>query len=153
MPEAGGANIEIAQHLNEPEKRSKVKTPRRTEILEIFEAVVLALVAVSTAWSGYQAARWDGQQSLLYGRSSKLRIEVQGMELRGNQIAPAGPMAMPDSCGQKTRPSRCLEIIAQRTLMKSGPRGLLPVEIPSILNICCEPIARCPVDFYAASLS
>jgi len=37
--------------------------------------------------------------------------------------------------------------------MKAGPRGLLPVEIPSILNICCEPIARCPVDFYAASLS
>ena len=55
-------------------------------------------------------------------------------------------------CGQKTRPGHCLEIIAQRTLMKSGPRGLSPVEIPSILNICCEPIARCPVDFYAASL-
>src|SRR5258705_117773 len=37
-----------------------------------------------------------------------------------------------------------LKSFAQRTLMKSGPRGLLPVEIPSILNICCEPIARCP---------
>ena len=58
----------------------------------------------------------------------------------------------PFSCGQKTHPGRCLEIIAQRTLMKSGPGGLLPVEIPSILNICCEPMARCPVDFYAASL-
>src|SRR5258708_3519416 len=56
-------------------------------------------------------------------------------------------------CGQKTHPGRCLEIIAQRTLMKSGPGGLLPVEIPSILNICCEPMALCPVDFYAASLS
>ena len=53
-------------------------------------------------------------------------------------------------CGQK---ARCLEIIAQRTFMKLGPRGLLPVEIPSILNICCEPIARCPVNFYATSLS
>jgi hypothetical protein len=33
--------------------------------------------------------------------------------------------------------------------------GLLPGEIPGILNICvdCEPMARCPVDFYAASLS
>ena len=86
MPETGGANIEIAQHLNKPEKQSRVETARRTEILEIFEAVVLALVAVCTAWSGYQAARWDGQQSLLYGRSSKLRIEAQGMEVRGNQI-------------------------------------------------------------------
>ena len=86
MPEAGGANIEIAHQLNETEKHRKIETPRKTEILEIFEAVVLALVAVSTAWSGYQAARWDGQQSLLYGHSSKLRIEAQGMEVRGNQI-------------------------------------------------------------------
>ena len=86
MPETGGANIEIAHHLNEPEKKDTSETPRRTEILEIFEAVVLALVAVSTAWSGYQAARWDGQQSVLYGRSSKLRTDAQGMELRGNQI-------------------------------------------------------------------
>src|SRR5260221_9023141 len=38
---------------------------------------------------------------------------------------------------------------------KSGPGGLLPGEIPSILNICAdrESLARCPVDFYAASLS
>ncbi len=28
----------------------------------------------------------------------------------------------------------CLKIIAQRALMKSGPGGLLPVEIPGILK-------------------
>ena len=78
MPEAGGANIEIAQHLNEPEKRSRVETPRRTEILVVFEASVLALVAVSTAWSGYQAVRWDGQQSLLYGRSQQATYRSTG---------------------------------------------------------------------------
>lgn len=47
---------------------------------------MLAVVAVTTAWSGYQAARWDGQQSLLHGRSSKLRVEGQGLEVRGNQV-------------------------------------------------------------------
>src|SRR5260221_9943486 len=38
---------------------------------------------------------------------------------------------------------------------KSGPGGLLPEEIPGILNICadCESMVSCPVDFYAASLS
>jgi len=38
---------------------------------------------------------------------------------------------------------------------RSGAGGLLPGEIPRILNICayCEPIARCPIDVYAASLS
>jgi hypothetical protein len=84
MPEAGEANIEIAHHLNE--ERSEPAPRHKIEILEVFEAIVLALVAVTTAWSGYQAARWDGQQSLLYGRASKLRVEAQGSDARGTQI-------------------------------------------------------------------
>jgi len=86
MPETGGSNIEIAHHLNEPRTHRGFEAPSRAEILEIFEAFVLSIVAVTTAWSGYQAARWDSQQSLLYGRSSKLRVEAQGLELRGNQV-------------------------------------------------------------------
>jgi hypothetical protein len=39
--------------------------------VEIAEAIVLAIVAIATAWSGYQAARWDGHQAQLYGLSSK----------------------------------------------------------------------------------
>jgi hypothetical protein len=63
------------------------------------------------------------------------------------------------SYGQKTRPGRCpeQELIAQRTLMINQAREVfLPGEILGILNIRyahCEPMARCPVDFYAASLS
>jgi hypothetical protein len=78
MPEGGETNIEIAHHLSEKEKHGEHELTRRAEILEVFEAVVLAMVAIATAWSGYQAARWDGQQSILYGRASKLRIEAQG---------------------------------------------------------------------------
>ena len=33
------------------------------ELTEIIEVIVLALVAIATAWSGYQAAEWNGQQS------------------------------------------------------------------------------------------
>ncbi|MBV8865247.1 MAG: hypothetical protein JO210_07585 [Acidobacteriaceae bacterium] len=84
MPEAGGANIEIAHHLNERHALD-AHTSRVHELVEIIEAIVLALVAITTAWSGYQAARWDGQQSLLYGRSSKLRVDAQGTELSSNQ--------------------------------------------------------------------
>jgi len=86
LPESGETNIEIAHHLNEAGTHSVHEHRGRTEILEIFEACVLAVVAVTTAWSGYQAARWDGQQSLLYGRSSRLRIEAQGMEVQGGQV-------------------------------------------------------------------
>jgi hypothetical protein len=31
--------------------------------LEVAMAIMLGIVAVATAWSGYQAARWDGEQS------------------------------------------------------------------------------------------
>ncbi len=60
------------------------------------------------------------------------------------------------SFGQKTRPCPELEIITLLNIDdKSGPGGLLPKEIPGILNICAdrEPTAICPVNSYAASLS
>jgi hypothetical protein len=47
------------------------RTGRRAEVIEILEAILLAVVAVATAWSGYQTARWDGRQAHLYGLSNK----------------------------------------------------------------------------------
>lgn len=38
-------------------------------------AVMLGVVAVATAWSGYQAARWGGEQSTLYSQAGALRTE------------------------------------------------------------------------------
>jgi hypothetical protein len=58
---------------------------RRTEVIEILEAIVLAIVAVATAWSGYQTARWDSKQALLYGNSSKLRFVADQQSTRGGQ--------------------------------------------------------------------
>ncbi len=58
---------------------------RRTEVIEILEAIVLAIVAVATAWSGYQTARWDSRQALLYGNSSKLRFVGEQQSNRGGQ--------------------------------------------------------------------
>jgi hypothetical protein len=81
MPEAGGSNIEIAQHLSE---HGGSHTSGR-EILEIVEAVVLAIVAITTAWSGYQAALWTGHQSELYGQASKLRVQAEGVATFANQ--------------------------------------------------------------------
>jgi hypothetical protein len=85
MPEAGGINIEVAQQLNEGRKHRGSEPSRLHEILEIVEAIVLALVACATAWSGYQAARWVSQQSELYGRSGKLRVEAEAFSVRSNQ--------------------------------------------------------------------
>ena len=32
---------------------------RRTGLIEIGEAVLLAIVAIATAWSGYETGKWD----------------------------------------------------------------------------------------------
>lgn len=83
MPE--DLNAEIAETLVSPEGRRTTKT-RWEETVEIIEALLLAFVAVATAWSGYQAARWDGRQAELYGRASTTRNEAdQALTLGGQQ--------------------------------------------------------------------
>ncbi len=74
MPE--GMNIEIAHKLSESEPGAGHKPSRAEARVEIAEAIVLAMVAVATAWSGYQSAKWDGHQALLYGTSARLRVEA-----------------------------------------------------------------------------
>ena len=82
MPEGGDANIEIAKHLSEHKGSPE---SREHELLEIAEALVLAVVAIATSWSGYQAALWTGHQSELYGQASKLRIQAEGLSTYANQ--------------------------------------------------------------------
>jgi hypothetical protein len=84
-----GLNIELAHKLTEKEEHAAGKKRRWEEVVEILEAVFLAIVAVSTAWSGFQAAKWDGQQSLLYGEASKYRFEADAASARGETIQAA----------------------------------------------------------------
>src|SRR4051794_40941172 len=43
-----------------------MKPGTRVELIEIGEAVLLAIVAIATAWTGYQAGRWDGHEAHFY---------------------------------------------------------------------------------------
>ena len=43
--------------------------------LDLIATVLLALATVATAWSGYQASRWNGEQAKAFSRASALRIE------------------------------------------------------------------------------
>src|ERR1022692_4705380 len=81
MPEVGGSNIEIAHHLTEHKEQSEYRMP---QAVEIAEAIVLAIVAITTAWSGYQAALWTGHQSKLYGLASKQRVQAGSAEASAN---------------------------------------------------------------------
>ena len=52
------------------------KSPKLTERwLEVLSAVMLGLVAVATAWSGYQGARWGGLQTMEYSQATTRRLE------------------------------------------------------------------------------
>jgi hypothetical protein len=53
---------------------------------ETLSALLLGLVTIATAWSGYQAARWGGEQSTLYTDALGLMVESTRVEARANQI-------------------------------------------------------------------
>jgi len=85
MPDTGHSNIELAHHLSEHGEHGERSEYYRSDVIEIAEALVLAIVAVATAWSGYQAARWTGYQVERYGEASRLRVEAEGAATTANQ--------------------------------------------------------------------
>jgi hypothetical protein len=84
MPE--DLNVEIAGAMAEAgDTRAQPTRSRRDELVEILEAILLAIVAIATAWSGYQAARWDGRQAELYGKDAAIRIRADELLTLGGQ--------------------------------------------------------------------
>jgi Restriction Endonuclease associating with ARP len=65
-PTPGGAPSE-----GEPITRQE----RNERWFEVATGIVLAIVAVAAAWSGYQSARWGGVQSERYTQASAKRVE------------------------------------------------------------------------------
>ncbi len=85
MPE--GLSGEVAHKLSEHEA-TEHHPARWHGLLEIIEVILLAVVAIATAWSGLQASRWDGQQSLRYGQASRDRFEADAAStLAGQQLS------------------------------------------------------------------
>jgi hypothetical protein len=80
MPELTGTG-ELTQHLQEQKGANK----GGNLAVEIVEGLLLAVVAVTTAWSGYQSALWDSRSVASYGTSSKLRVASQGAQTTAGQ--------------------------------------------------------------------
>jgi hypothetical protein len=81
-------NIEIAGALSGGEGKDGRARPPRTgweEVVEILEAFLLAFVAIATAWSGFQAARWDGRETELYAQASTIRVGADQILTLGGQ--------------------------------------------------------------------
>jgi len=79
MPE--GLTVEVAHKMAEHHPHETT----REQFLEIVEALMLSVVAVVTAWCGFQAAKWDGRQAYLYGTSGRLGVEAAQKATEGGQ--------------------------------------------------------------------
>jgi hypothetical protein len=81
MPE--DMNLEVAHKLSE---REAVRESRRgEEVLEIVGVLMLAMAAVATAWGGFQAAKGDGRQSVLYAEAGVDRVQAATVAIAGQQ--------------------------------------------------------------------
>jgi hypothetical protein len=72
--EAGRGLAEHAEHVEEREQR-------RNEAISIFEATLLAVVAVLAAYSGWAAAKWSTESSLLLATASADRAQANAANL------------------------------------------------------------------------
>ncbi len=54
--------------------------------MELAAVLLLALTTLITAWCGYQAARWSGEQSQAFARASATRIKAQQASTRSGQL-------------------------------------------------------------------
>ena len=57
--------------------------------VEVVATTLLALAAVATAWSGYQATRWNGEQAKAASRTNAIRIDAaraQGLANAQTQV-------------------------------------------------------------------
>ena len=95
MPEGlspGEVGKEIAEHhKKEAEKAeeadgSAVEPKRHDRLITIVEAVLLAVVAVLAAWSGFAAAKWGTESSLQLAKASAARTEANRADFESFQL-------------------------------------------------------------------
>jgi hypothetical protein len=88
MGEAGLGPGEVAKEISEHAKHSGHSgTSVHDRVISIVEAALLAIVALTAAWSGYSSAKWTTESRLTIAEASTARndantAEVEGLELR-----------------------------------------------------------------------
>src|SRR3954471_22233687 len=80
----GHAHAHAPHELSEPHEEHEVEG--RERVLEFVAVLPLSLTTLLTAWSGYQAALWSGEQSKLYATASATRIRAQQQSTLAGQL-------------------------------------------------------------------
>jgi len=71
------SNVEFAQKIHEHGHRTSGPSSGMEAWFEIVEVALLAIVAVMTAWSSYQAARWDALSAKSYAMATRTTVVAQ----------------------------------------------------------------------------
>jgi hypothetical protein len=79
------AHPHVPHELTEGKEDGK-PTSHGERVLELGAVLLLSMTAVATAWSGYQAARWSGEQSKGYAQASTARIHSQRQASHAGQV-------------------------------------------------------------------
>jgi hypothetical protein len=78
---------EIAEHRERAEaEHAPTEHDRRDRWVGIAEAVLLSVVALLAAWSGYSAAKWGTESSLSLAKASSTRTKASLALIQANQI-------------------------------------------------------------------
>lgn len=73
-------------HSHVPHELTEGGGEHRTDkALELGAVLLLSLTVLATAWSGYQASLWSGEQSQQYARSSAVRNKAQRASTHAGQ--------------------------------------------------------------------
>jgi hypothetical protein len=67
---------EVGKEIGEHAKRHGDRFHRHDKAISIAEAVLLSLVTITVAWSGYSAAKWNTSSSLHLAKGSTLRAKA-----------------------------------------------------------------------------
>jgi hypothetical protein len=77
---------EVAKEISEHSKHGHDGVSRHDRRISIVEAALLAIVAVTAAWSGYASAKWSTESRLTVAKAATVRNQANLAELEGLQV-------------------------------------------------------------------
>ena len=88
--QAGADESAQASEVTQQQSQSFIDLPSRWDrwepLAEVIATVILAVATLATAWSGYQSARWGGEQSTKFSQAGALRTESTRASTTAGQL-------------------------------------------------------------------
>ena len=85
MPE-GLSAAEVGKEIAEHREHTTTEHAQRERWIAIAEAVLLSVVALLAAWSGYSAAKWGTKSTVSLAKASSTRTKASLAEVQATQI-------------------------------------------------------------------